>query len=173
MPLTDKLQHRLTQDLQLLSSKDVRSIPRPRSPFLRELSKELRPDLEDKYQKFCEQKSTEHSLATPEEFALMNQTELMVVLGDSFNPKNFDFDEQEKGEGKGSASKEDRAELLKQLYNWSIGKNGDVFYAFYSHLSEYGKRDGFPFLDKDLLFCIDTIRLKVRIGIILFRFILF
>ena len=140
----------------------MRNVPRPRSPFLKELSKELRPELEDKYQKFCEQKSLENSLNSPEEFSMMTQTELMVVLGENFNPKNFDFDDQDKGEGKGSASKEDRAELLKHFYNWSIGKNADVFYAFYSHLSEHGKKDGFPFLDKDLLFCIDTIRLKVR-----------
>ena len=105
----------------------------------------------------------------------------MVILGDGFNSKNFDFDDQEKvnlliknwievakfliilkkGEGKASASKEDRAELLKNFYDWSIGKNADLFYVFYAHLNEHGRKDGFPFLDKDLLFCIDTIRLKV------------
>jgi hypothetical protein len=66
-----------------------------------------------------------------------------------------------KGDGKASATKEDRAELLKHLYDWSIGKNAEVFYKFFGHLSEHGKKDGFPFLDKDLLFCVDAIRLKV------------
>ncbi len=33
-------------------------------------------------------------------------------------------------------------------------------YGFYAHLSEHGPRDGFSFLDKDLLFCIDSIRLR-------------
>ncbi len=160
LPISDRLQTRLNQDLQTSSSKDVRNAPRPRSPFLRELIKEFRPDLEDKYQKFCEQKATEHSLSSPEEFALLNQTELMVVLGDTFNPKSFDFEEQEKGDGKSSATKEDRAELLKYMYDWSIGKSAEIFYKFYTHLNEHGKKDGFPFLDKDLMFAIDTIRLK-------------
>ena len=55
---------------------------------------------------------------------------------------------------------QDQQELLKYLYNWSIGKNVEIFYKFYSHLNENGKKDGYPFLDKDLLFAIDTIRLK-------------
>ena len=59
------------------------------------------------------------------------------------------------------ASKEDRTELLKYLYDWSIGKNTNKCYGFYAHLNEHGRRDGFPFLDRDLMFCIDTIRLKV------------
>jgi hypothetical protein len=60
------------------------------------------------------------------------------------------------------ASKEDRTEFLRILYDWSIGKNPEKFYGFYAHLSEHGKKDGLPFLDKDLLFCIDSIRLKVN-----------
>ena len=61
------------------------------------------------------------------------------------------------------ASKEDRTEFLRILYDWSIGKNPEKFYSFYAHLSEHGKKDGLPFLDKDLLFCIDSIRLKVNL----------
>jgi hypothetical protein len=96
LPLSERLQNRLNQDMQISSSKDVRSQPRPRSPFLKELIKEFRPDLEDKYQKFCELKAAEYGTGTPEEFALMSQSEIQNLMGDSFNPKNFDFDEQEK-----------------------------------------------------------------------------
>lgn len=60
-------------------------------------------------------------------------------------------------------SKDDRSEFLKIMYDWSIGKNSDKFYAFYAHLSDHGRNDGLPFLEKDLMFCIDSIRLKVRI----------
>ena len=49
--------------------------------------------------------------------------------------------------------------LLEYLYNWSIGKYPKIFYKFYSYLNENGKKDDFPFLDKDLMFAIDTIRL--------------
>ena len=66
-----------------------------------------------------------------------------------------------KGEGKQMPSKEDRTEFLKMLYEWSIGKSPEKFYAFYAHLSEHGQKDGMPFLEKDLMFCIDSIRLKV------------
>lgn len=65
-------------------------------------------------------------------------------------------------------SKEDRTEFLKMLYEWSIGKSPEKFYAFYAHLSEHGQKDGMPFLEKDLMFCIDSIRLKVCLA----RFIL-
>lgn len=68
----------------------------------------------------------------------------------------------EKGEGKQMPSKEDRSEFMKMLYEWSIGKSPEKFYAFYAHLSEHGRKDGFPFLEKDLMFCIDSIRLKVE-----------
>ena len=30
----------------------------------------------------------------PEDFASLNQTELLTLLGDSYNPKDFDFDEE-------------------------------------------------------------------------------
>jgi len=33
-------------------------------------------------------------------------------------------------------------------------------YGFFAHLTEHGPRDGFTFLEKDLLFCIDSIRLR-------------
>ena len=68
-----------------------------------------------------------------------------------------------KGDGKLLPSKEDRAEFIKTLYEWSIGHNAEMFYGFYAHLIEHGRKDGFPFLDKDLLFSVDSIRLKVNI----------
>lgn len=72
------------------------------------------------------------------------------------------------------ASKEDRTEFLKMLYEWSIGKSSDKFYAFYAHLSEHGRKDGLPFLEKDLMFCIDSIRLKVcRLFFFMFYYIYF
>ena len=30
----------------------------------------------------------------PEDFASLNQTELLTLLGDSYNPKDFDFEEE-------------------------------------------------------------------------------
>jgi hypothetical protein len=52
-------------------------------------------------------------------------------------------------------------ELSKILYDWSIGKNADTFYKFYAYLNENSfKNESMPFLDKDLLFSIDAIRLK-------------
>lgn len=76
------------------------------------------------------------------------------------------MDKHKKGEGKMMPSKEDRAEFQKMLYEWSIGRYSDKFYAFYAHLSEHGKKDGLPFLEKDLLFCIDSIRLRVNISLL-------
>lgn len=63
-------------------------------------------------------------------------------------------------------SKEDRAEFLRILYDWSIGKSPEKFYAFYAHLSEHGRKDGMPFLERDLMFCIDSIRLRVKLKIL-------
>lgn len=60
-------------------------------------------------------------------------------------------------------TREDRTEFLKILYEWSIGNGSNKLYGFFAHLTEHGRKDGLPFLDKDLLFCIDSIRLKVWI----------
>ncbi len=90
LPLNERLQKRLEADLQV----DQRGQPRPRTPFLREFIKELKPQLEDEFQKFCELKCMEHQLESPEDFANLTQTELLVLLGDSFNTKSFDFDEE-------------------------------------------------------------------------------
>jgi hypothetical protein len=117
--------------------------------------------LEDFFQKFCEHLATENNLSSPESFALLNPTELLVLLGDNYNPKDFDFDE-EKGEGKLLPSKEDKAEFLRILYDWSIGKFSEKFFSFYAHLTEHGKKDGMPFLEKDLMFSVDCIRIKVE-----------
>lgn len=59
-------------------------------------------------------------------------------------------------------SKDDKNEFLKILYDWSIGRFSDKFFSFYAHLSEHGKKDGMPFLEKDLMFCVDSVRMKVR-----------
>lgn len=67
-----------------------------------------------------------------------------------------------KGEGKQSATKEDKAELVKYLYEWSIGNYPELFWNYFIHLGDYGQKDGLPFLDKDLLFCIDAVRMRVR-----------
>jgi hypothetical protein len=71
-----------------------RGQPRPRTPFLKELSKEFRPQLEDEFLKFCEQKRSEHQMESPEDFANLTQTELLVLLGDSYNAKSFEFEEE-------------------------------------------------------------------------------
>lgn len=56
--------------------------------------------------------------------------------------------------------KGDHDELLNYLCDWSIGKSSEIFYRFYYHLNRHGLNDGFEFLEKDLLFLIDIIRLK-------------
>jgi len=56
------------------------------------LQKEYRSHLEDYFEKFCELHAAEHVM-TMEEFASLTQTELLVLLGDSYNPKDFDFEE--------------------------------------------------------------------------------
>jgi hypothetical protein len=57
------------------------------------------------------------------------------------------------------SSRED-VQLSKRLYNWSIGKNAEMFYKFFTYLYEQNKKEGFHYLEKDLLFAIDAIRLK-------------
>lgn len=58
------------------------------------LMKEYRGMLEEHFQKFCNQTYQDYELAAPEDFALLNQTELLVLLGDNYNHKNFDFDDE-------------------------------------------------------------------------------
>jgi hypothetical protein len=130
--------------------------------------KEFRPELEEQFQIFCEVKAKEYEIKSAEDFAQLTQSELLVILGDTFNAKDFYMDD-EKGEGKMAVSKEDRNEFLRLLIEWSIGRIDMKFYAFYAHLSEHGKKDGLPFLDKDLLFCIDSIRIKVSFNPIQLR----
>ena len=84
------MQQKLTSDLE---QRNVVG-SRPRSPFISTLVKEYRPILEEHFQKFCESQSNEHGMSSPEDFALLNQTELLVLLGDSYNPKDFDFEEE-------------------------------------------------------------------------------
>ncbi len=88
MPLSEKLSQKYTHDLHS-DHKDVR----PHTPFISLLVRDLRNQLEEQYQRFCEIKANEHDIPTPEQFALMSQTELLVLLGDNFNSNNFDFDE--------------------------------------------------------------------------------
>ncbi len=156
LPLNEKLQSKLQVDLH----SDNRGNARPRTPFMLAANREFRPLLEEEYQKFCEIQAKELGMSSPEDFATLSQAELLVLLGDTYNAKDFDFDD-EKGEGKHMPSKEDRAEFLKLVTDWSMGRYDGRFYAYIAHLSEHGKKDGLPFLDKDLLFCVDSLRLKV------------
>ncbi len=87
--MPERLQHRYTQDLHA-DHRDAR----PRTPFVSALVKDLRSQLEEQYQRFCEQQAMEHELSTPEQFALMSQTELLVLLGDNYNTKDFEFEEE-------------------------------------------------------------------------------
>jgi hypothetical protein len=80
---------KLESDMQV----DPRGGNRPRTPFFSSLAKEYRSELENYFQKFCEQQAAEQNLGSAEAFATMSQTELLVLLGDTFNPKDFDFDE--------------------------------------------------------------------------------
>jgi hypothetical protein len=152
LPLNERLQSKF-------NSSEPRGKSRVSSPFVVALTKEFRPELEEQFQTFCEIKAKEYDIKSAEEFAQLTQSELLVILGDTFNAKDFYLDD-EKGEGKMAVSKEDRNEFLKLLIEWSIGRIDMKFYSFYAHLSEHGKKDGLPFLDKDLLFCIDSIRIK-------------
>lgn len=87
--LTEGLMQKLTADLEV----DARGgNNRPRTPFMSTFVKEFRNEMESYYQKFCEQQATENSM-TAESFAMLNPTELLVLLGDGYNPKDYDFDE--------------------------------------------------------------------------------
>lgn len=168
LPLNEKLQAKLQADLHA----DQRGTGRPRTPFMMAATREFRPILEEEYQKFCELQAKELGMQSPEDFAALSQAELLVLLGDSYNPKDFDFDE-EKTEGKAMPSREDRTEFLKLLFDWSLGKFDMRFFGYYAHLTEHGKKDGLPYLDKDLLFCIDSIRLKVFTNVFIIQMIFF
>lgn len=98
LPLNERLQTKLNQDLHGDRSKGGSSAAahhrRPKTGFMSALMKEFRGSLEDQFQKFCFQTYQEHDLSAPEDFALLTQTELLVLMGDSYNPKNFDFDDE-------------------------------------------------------------------------------
>ena len=143
LPLSERLQTLLKSDMQRADKNDSR----PRSPFIGSLAKELRAALEDHFQKFCEQQAAEHMLAGAEQFASLSQTELLVLLGDSYNTKEFDFDD-EKVDGKVLPTKDDRVEFTRLLQEWAMGKSCDTFYGLYAHLTEHGRKDGLPFLEK-------------------------
>ncbi|CAF0814981.1 unnamed protein product [Brachionus calyciflorus] len=155
LPLSDRLKQKLKSE----TPSDYRGLNRPKTPFMNGLIREFRNVLEESFQKFCEQYSVDYNVGSAEEFAMLTQSELLTLMGDSYNPKDFDFDE-EKGEGKSIPTREDRNEFSKMLYEWSIGRSPEKLYGFFAHLGEHGRKDGFPFLEKDLFFCIDSIRLK-------------
>ncbi len=81
---------KLESDMQV----DPRGSNRPRTPFFNSLVKEYRGELEDYFQKFCEQQAAEQNLDSAEAFATMSQAELLVSLGDGYNPKDYEFDEE-------------------------------------------------------------------------------
>lgn len=157
LPLDEKLAAKLQAEIQT----DNRGNSRPRTPFMLAANREFRPLLEEEYHKFCEIQAKELGMSSSEDFAALSQAELLVLLGDTYNAKDFDFDE-EKGEGKQMPTREDRSEFLRLLLDWALGKYDSRFYSYYAHLSEHGKKDGLPYLEKDLLFCIDSFRIKVR-----------
>jgi hypothetical protein len=87
--LSDNLQQKLETDLQSTQ----RGLSRPRTPFMSAFCNEYRSIFEDEFQKFCEEQYLQSNLESIEEFANMTQTELLVLLGNTYNPKDFDFDE--------------------------------------------------------------------------------
>ena len=89
MPLNENLGQQLQSDYHL----DPR-LSRPHTPFLQAFVKEYRAFYEAQFQKFCEMQAAEHNMTNPEEFASLNQTELLTMLGDNYNPKDFDFEEE-------------------------------------------------------------------------------
>lgn len=91
-PLNERLQHKLNADMQQPNGAPDRNA-RPKSGFMSTVMKEYKNQLEVEYHKFCQQLAFENNLNSAEEFAMLNQTQLLVLLGDNYNPKNFDFDE--------------------------------------------------------------------------------
>ena len=87
------LKEPLGQQLQADYSLDPRA-SRPRTPFLQAFTKDYRTIFENQFQRFSEIQASEHNMQHPEDFASLNQTELLTLLGDSYNPKDFDFDEE-------------------------------------------------------------------------------
>ena len=87
--LSDHLKKTLESDMQF----DPRGGNRPRTPFMSAVIADYRGELENMFHKFCEQHAAENFLDSAETFAMLNTTELLVLLGDGYNPKDFDFDE--------------------------------------------------------------------------------
>jgi hypothetical protein len=152
LPLSEPLDQLLQLDQRVKSG-------RPDTQFLTGLVSEYQPMFEDYFYQFCQQQAAEHDIKTAEEYACLTQTELLILLGDNYDPNDFDFDD-EKGDGTSKPSREDKIEFNLLIYDWSIGRNGDKFIGFFTHLIEYSRKDKFPFLDKDLMFCVDVVRLK-------------
>ena len=89
MPLKETLGQQLQADYVL----DPR-VSRPHTPFLQAFVKDYRAFFENQFQRLSEIQASEHNMPHPEDFASLNQTELLTLLGDSYNPKDFDFDEE-------------------------------------------------------------------------------
>ncbi|CAF1206547.1 unnamed protein product, partial [Didymodactylos carnosus] len=149
---------------------------RPDSPFLRSAYKELRNELEDEFVSFCEDCAREFQIESVEEFLSKSSTELTMLFneaGDYFTnggDKLGDDDDQtatsgndeyeKNNDGRGKPTKKHFTELFNLIQDAAVGRYNPKFFYFYAYLTHFVNKDKVPYLDRDLLFCIDVSRIK-------------
>ncbi|CAF4298126.1 unnamed protein product, partial [Didymodactylos carnosus] len=130
--------------------------------------------LEGEFVLFCEDCTKEFQIQSLKEFLSKSNTELVMLFNESSNystseSNKFDDDDEDKTEvdeydenndGKRKPKKKHLTELMNLIQDEAIGKYNPQFFYFYAYLTHFINKDETPYLDRDLLFCIDVLRMK-------------
>ncbi|UJR27743.1 hypothetical protein I4U23_009018 [Adineta vaga] len=147
---------------------------RPDMTLFQLLFRDLRIELEEEFIRYGEDRIHAFEIDSIDDFmcktvdeltALFNSIEDGFGLGDDDDDFEALFDPDadtstSNDDGTGKATKKHYSELYQLLTDATIGRYNERFYYFYAYLTHWVDPKKAPYLDQDLLYCIDVNRLK-------------
>jgi hypothetical protein len=139
--------------------------------LIQKLNRDLRIELENEFIHYCENRIEEYEIDTIDDFLTKSTNELKLLFNES---TDYGPDEDDIGtlydpdiealaannDGTGKVNKKHYSELFQLISDAAVGRFNERFYYFYAYLTHWAEQKKAPYLDQDLLFCIDISRLK-------------
>jgi hypothetical protein len=139
--------------------------------LIQTLNRDLRIELEKEFIHYCEERIREFQIDSIDNFLLKSTDELALLFNES-EANGHDEDDvgatfdpdiealASNNDGTGKVTKKHYTELFQLISDAAIGRFNERFYYFYAYLTHWVEQKKVPYLDQDLLFCIDVSRLK-------------
>jgi hypothetical protein len=139
--------------------------------LIQTLHRDLRQEIENEFVHYCEDCILEYEIDSITGFLTKSTDELTVLFNESTEGGQ---DEEDMGalfdpdvealaansDGTGKTTRKHYTELFQLISDAAIGRFNERFYYFYAYLTHWVEQKKAPYLDQDLLFCIDVSRLK-------------